>query len=97
MAHGSFGVLVELVRSCQAAGVVGPGPAELLAVGFWSATHGLVSLLANRQLPREVLARTPVRRLLTSALSSHLREPAPARGRPGPRRRRAPRTVSPPR
>jgi AcrR family transcriptional regulator len=95
MAHGSFGVLVELVRSCQAAGVVSPGPAELLAVGFWSATHGLVSLLANRQLPREVLARTPVRRLLTSALSSHLRDPAPARGRPGPRRRRAPRTASP--
>jgi len=73
MAHGSFGALVELVRRGQAAGVVEPGPAEEVAVGFWSVTHGLVSLLGNRQIPHSLLARTPPRKLLLAALAPLLR------------------------
>jgi AcrR family transcriptional regulator len=89
MAHGSFGALVELVRRGQAAGVVGPGRAEEVAVGFWSVTHGLVSLLGNRQIPHTILARAPPRKLLLAALAPHLRG-GRSSSRPAPRRRQRP-------
>ncbi len=75
VAHGSFDALVDLVRACQEAGVVAPGPADLAAVQLWSLVHGLTSLLINRQLPQR-LRTTPARRLLLRTLSSHLRAPA---------------------
>jgi len=91
MARGSFGALVELVRRGQAAGVVEAGPAEVVAVAFWSVTHGLVSLLGNRQVPHTILARTPPRKLLLAALAPLLRG-GRAPSRPAPRRRGTPRS-----
>jgi AcrR family transcriptional regulator len=79
-AHGSFQALVGLVRSCQDAGVLAPGPPEQAAVALWSLVHGLVLLLINRQLPGRLLERIPPRRLLLRALGPHLRS-APARAR----------------
>ncbi|MGC4000548.1 MAG: TetR/AcrR family transcriptional regulator [Anaeromyxobacter sp.] len=93
MANGSFEALVDLVRGCQAAGVVAAGPPETVAVGLWSVTHGLVSLLTNRQIPHTILARTPPRQLLQAALASQLcGEPEPPARRARPRGRKTPRS-----
>jgi AcrR family transcriptional regulator len=80
MAQRSFDALVRLVESCQSAGVLDPGPPELVAVGLWSLVHGFISLLSNRQIPHRLLDRTTTRRLLLGVLASHLRTPA-LRGR----------------
>jgi AcrR family transcriptional regulator len=94
MAQRSFEALVRLVESAQSAGVLDPGPAELVAVGLWSLVHGLISLLTSRQIPHRLLERTPVRELLLGVLASHLRSASPrghrertpvASGRPTPR------------
>jgi AcrR family transcriptional regulator len=88
-AHGSFDALVELVRDCQASGVIAPGVAEVAAIELWSLVHGLATLLINRQLPRRVLGRTSPQALLLHALASHLRVPALAELELDPKPRRA--------
>ncbi len=93
-AHGSFEALEGLIRECQEAGVIAPGPADVAMVAMWSQVHGLTSLLINRQVPRRVLRRYPVRKLLLHILASHLRIPdLEARVGAAPRGRRAPRRV----
>ena len=86
LAHGGFEALVRMVEACQAAGVLDPGPADLVAVGLWSLVHGLVSLLGNRQIPHQLLEQHPVRQLLLGILASHLRTPALTASRRSPRR-----------
>jgi AcrR family transcriptional regulator len=86
-AHRGFDELVELVASCQAAGVIAPGPADVAATGLWSLVHGLVSLLRNRQLPRRLLERTPPRELLLQILRAQPRTAAAAKRGPGSRQK----------
>ncbi|HEX5685566.1 MAG TPA: TetR/AcrR family transcriptional regulator [Ideonella sp.] len=43
----AYGVLVQAVRDAQAAGLVQPGPAEVVALAGWSICHGLASLHAD--------------------------------------------------
>ncbi len=87
-AHRGFDELVELVRGGQAAGVLAPGPADVVATGLWSLVHGLISLLSNGQIPGRLLERTAPRELLLDILGAQLR--APAAARPRPRERRPP-------
>jgi AcrR family transcriptional regulator len=75
-AHEGFEALVGLVRECQEAGVVAPGPADVAVVGLWSLVHGLATLLVNNQVPSRLLSRTSPRALLFHALASYLRSPA---------------------
>jgi AcrR family transcriptional regulator len=75
-AHESFDALLALVRACQEAGVIVPGPAEVAAVGLWSLVHGFASLLINNQLPSRVVSRASARELLFRSLALHLGAPA---------------------
>ena len=65
----SFALVVEIVRGCQAAGVLRAGPAESVAVAVWSLMHGLVSLLLENQIPRSVRGRGSMRALLIDTLN----------------------------
>lgn len=65
----SFQRLVEEVRICQQAGVLRPGPEDVLAVGLWSLVHGLAELLLERQISHLVLDRHPVAELLCDLLN----------------------------
>jgi AcrR family transcriptional regulator len=94
MAHGTFAILVDLVRECQAAGVLAPGPAEVAAVELWSVVHGLVLLVINQQLPQAVRVRHHPRQLMMRILASHLRNPAKRRSGGGARGGRPARRVS---
>ncbi|HEY0712067.1 MAG TPA: TetR/AcrR family transcriptional regulator [Polyangia bacterium] len=65
----SFGLVVEIVRACQEAGVLRVGPVELCAVTVWSLMHGLVSLLLEKQIPRSVRGARSTRSLLIATLN----------------------------
>jgi AcrR family transcriptional regulator len=53
LAMSALEPLWDRVRNGIAAGLLVDVPAEVIAVGFWACTHGLVSFELNRNLPRE--------------------------------------------
>lgn len=68
MSGKSFGLVVGIVETCQAAGVLKAGPADLVAVSVWSLVHGFASLLIEGQISHTVLDRMRVRELLAFVL-----------------------------
>ncbi len=69
MSHKGFGMVVRIVETCQAAGVLRPGPADVEAISVWSTVHGFVSLLLEGQIYHSILERYTVRELLISCLA----------------------------
>ncbi len=67
--HQNFLRLVQLVRDCQKAGLVSPGPEERVAFGLWSLVHGFVSLLLEKQIPGTLLRQAPIKTLLCQTLN----------------------------
>ena len=65
----SFALVVQLVAACQAAGILDPGPSDVVAVGVWSLIHGFVSLLLENQISHKILDRYTVRELLILTLN----------------------------
>jgi AcrR family transcriptional regulator len=68
MSQQSFGVLVQIVADCQAAGILKPGPPDLLAVSVWGLVHGLVSLLLEDQISHTIRDRFALREMLIFTL-----------------------------
>ena len=64
MSQKSFQLLVNLVRNCQEAGLLAPGPVDMIAISLWSLVHGFVLLLLEGQISHTLLERISVRRLL---------------------------------
>ncbi len=60
---------MQLVAACQAAGILDPGPSDVVAVGVWSLIHGFVSLLLENQISHKILDRYTVRELLILTLN----------------------------
>jgi AcrR family transcriptional regulator len=65
----SFGVVVEIVAACLAAGILKPGPSDLLAVSVWGLVHGVTSLLLEEQISHTVRGRFSLRAVLIFALN----------------------------
>jgi AcrR family transcriptional regulator len=57
-------LVIQVVETCQSAGVLKPGPADAAAVSVWSAVHGLASLLIENQIPHTVLERMSARAMV---------------------------------
>jgi AcrR family transcriptional regulator len=57
VAQKSFELLAQIVAQCQAAGVLRPGPADLMAVSVWGAIHGLITLVLDGQVSHTILER----------------------------------------
>jgi hypothetical protein len=68
----NFGLLVDLVKSCQAAGVLAPGPEDLVAVRLWSLVHGFIMLLLESQISHTLLDRMSLRDLVFMMLNEIL-------------------------
>jgi hypothetical protein len=83
----SFGLVVQIVTDCQAAGLLRPPPPELLAVSLWSAVHGLVALTLDEQISSAILTQYTLRRLLVQTLSQFVPGGIPSRFYALPRRR----------
>lgn len=72
MSRKSFALVVQIVAACQAAGVLKPGPPELLTVSVWGLVHGLVSLLLEGQISHTIREQHTPRELLVITLSQIL-------------------------
>lgn len=68
----TFGRVVDIVISCQDAGVLRSGPPEIMAVSVWGQIHGVVSLLLEGQIPHRVLERSDARQIVLFALQQLL-------------------------
>jgi AcrR family transcriptional regulator len=68
IAQKSYRAVVDVIAGCQGAGVLNPGPPELMAATVWAQVHGLVSLLLEDQLPHTVLDRFTIRAMFLFAL-----------------------------
>ena len=69
MSQKSYGLVIRIVETCQAAGLLRPGPVDVEAVSVWSIVHGFVSLLLEGQFYHSLLERYTVRELLISCLA----------------------------
>jgi AcrR family transcriptional regulator len=69
MSQRSFSVVVEIVRACQADGILEAGPTDAVAVSVWSLVHGFVSLLIESQISHTVTERMSTREMLIFALN----------------------------
>jgi AcrR family transcriptional regulator len=69
ISHKNFLELVYLVEACQQAGLLRPGPADVLALSVWSLVHGFVSLLLEKQISHTILQGTSFKELLCQTLN----------------------------
>jgi AcrR family transcriptional regulator len=65
----SFASVVQIIEACQAAGILHPGPPDVIAVSVWSAVHGFTFLLIEGQISHTVLDRLALRDLLIFTLN----------------------------
>ncbi len=65
----TFELVVDIVRACQAAGILRPAPADLMAVSVWGQLHGVISLALAGQISHTVLDRFPVREIVLFAIN----------------------------
>ena len=69
MSQRSFSVVVDIVRACQADGILEAGPTDAVAVSVWSLVHGFVSLLLDGQISHTVTERMSTREMLIFVLN----------------------------
>lgn len=74
----NFQLLVDMVRQCQAAGILPDGPEDVLAVSIWSLVHGFSSLLHERQISHTTIERYSLRELIEKTLAPVTRSPVPS-------------------
>jgi AcrR family transcriptional regulator len=77
-AQKSFNLLTQVIAKCQAAGVLRPGPTDLMAVSVWGAIHGFVTLNLEGQVPHSVLESHAWQEMLVFTLSQLTLVPIPA-------------------
>jgi AcrR family transcriptional regulator len=66
--HKTFDRLVDIVRTCQEAGILRPAPADLMAVCVWGQIYGIISLILEGQVSHVVLDRYSIRETVDFAL-----------------------------
>ena len=69
MSQKGFGAVVDITEACQAAGILGEGPADLIAISVWGLVHGMASLILEGQVSHSILDRMSVRDLLIFSLN----------------------------
>ena len=72
ISHRTFNRVTEIVRACQAAGLLRPSPPEVMAVAVWGQVHGIISLLLEGQISHVVLDRFAPREIVFFALDQIL-------------------------
>jgi len=64
----TFELVVDIVRACQAAGVLRTDQPELKAVSIWGQVHGIVSLALEGQVSHMVLDHHTVQEVVSFAI-----------------------------
>ena len=68
----TFDHVIDIVRACQAAGILRAAPPELMAIAVWGQVHGITSLLLEGQISHVVLDQFEPRALVLFALDQFL-------------------------
>jgi AcrR family transcriptional regulator len=68
----TFERVVDVVRSCQEAGVLRSTPPEITAVIVWGQIHGVISLMLEGQISHTVLDRFEIREIVLFAIDQIL-------------------------
>lgn len=68
ISHQTFERVVDVVRTCQSAGILNSTPPEVMAVAVWGQIHGIISLRLEGQLSHRVLDRFDLRDIVLFAL-----------------------------
>lgn len=68
IAQKNYRSLLEIVTICQAAGILDPGPPDLMAVSVWGLIHGFTTLILEGQLSHALLERYTIREMFFFAL-----------------------------
>ncbi len=68
----TFERVTEIVRACQAAGILRAAPPEVMAVAVWGQVHGIISLVLEKQISHVVLERFELRAMILFALDQML-------------------------
>ncbi len=69
MTRKAFRLLVGVTEACQQAGVLKPGPSDLLAVSVWSLVHGFTSLVLEGQISSSLVDALTLREMLIFTLN----------------------------
>ena len=64
----NFSQLVDIIETCQQAGLLKTGPSDVVAVSIWSTVHGFTSLLLEDQISHTVLDKASLKDLLSLIL-----------------------------
>src|SRR5512138_1571974 len=72
ISHKTFERVVEIVRACQAAGILRSAPPELMAVYIWGQVHGVISLVLEGQISHTVLERFALREIVLFGIDQNL-------------------------
>lgn len=69
ISQNAFKLVVELVRTCQKAGILNEGPSDLMAISVWGVVHGFVSLALEGQISHKLLDRYSLKEMLVFSLN----------------------------
>lgn len=72
ISHKTFQRVTDVVRACQAAGILRAEPPEMMAVAVWGQVHGIISLMLEGQISHVVLDRFDPRQIVLFALEQVL-------------------------
>jgi AcrR family transcriptional regulator len=64
----TFERVIEIVRACQLANVLGPGLPDVMALSVWGSVHGIVLLALEGQIPHTVLDRQNIFDIIAFAI-----------------------------
>ena len=78
ISHKTFERVVDIVKSCQEAGVLHAAPPEIIAVAVWGQLHGIISLILEGQVSHVVLDRFSVREIVFFALDQTILGKSPS-------------------
>jgi AcrR family transcriptional regulator len=68
----TFQRVVDVVRTCQEAGVLRATAPEIMAVSLWGQIHGIVSLMLEGQISHTVLAKFDIHQIVLFAIEQSL-------------------------
>ena len=78
ISHKTFERVVDIVKSCQEAGVLHSAPPEIMAVAVWGQLHGIISLILEGQVSHVVLDRFSIREIVFFAMNQTILGQSPS-------------------
>lgn len=78
ISHKTFERVVDIVKSCQEAGVLRSAPPEIMAVAVWGQLHGIISLILEGQVSHVVLDRFSIREIVFFAMNQTILGQSPS-------------------